>query len=90
MVLSRSSQPLLVTSKSNYLCINPETEMDIGVSGRALGSEVGETFARHLTDGPWDQKNIPCILPWGQRKDCLTWGIFEESYWTEGLEIPFE
>ena len=63
MVLSRSSQPLLVTSESNCLCLN--TEIDVGVPGRAVGSEVGEEFARHLTDGPWDQKNIPCILPWG-------------------------
>lgn len=79
MVLSRSSQPLLVTSESNCLCLNTETETDVGVPGRAVGSEVGDGFARHLTDGPWDQKNISCILPWGQRKDCLTWGIFGES-----------
>lgn len=55
--LVQISQPLLVTSESNYLCLNTETEIDVGVPGRAVGSEVGRGFARHLGDGPWDQKS---------------------------------
>lgn len=75
-----------MTSGTHSLCLNIEIEIETGMLGRGVGSEVGEGFAGLLTKGLWAQKDLPYILPGSQRKDCLTWVILGESYQTKELE----